>query len=384
MISERMRNLPTHYSSWLGDVGNDLARKGKDVIGLAGNALISKAPKHVLAAVKKAIDEGLTDYAPNRGLFSLREAIAQKMKRVDRIEIGPENQIIVTSGAQEAVYLAVMSLLNPGEEAIGLRPDYPFNYHVRLAGGKIVQIPLEKNRGFPLEAEAFEKAVTPKTRMICLDDPHNPTGRVFTKEELESVAEVAKKHDLWVVFDSANERLLWDGHKNVNIGSLSGMGERTLMTSSVSKSYGMGGFRVGYAAGPKEVIANMGKLHTVVNNVGPSTFAQKGAEALYRGPEVPRPAVLRSLEQTRNRVVKRFNEMKKISCHSPESGGVVIPEISGLGMSSLELAQLILKRVYVATGAGLAYSGDQYLRINFTHPRINEAIERIVAVIEKL
>jgi aspartate aminotransferase len=358
--------------------------KGEDIINAVSNAIPMDTPAAVKTAAKKALDEGYTRGAPLLGIPELREAIARKLEKIDRIRADPETEIIVTHGAQEAIFLTIQALVHPGDEVIECSPDYPFYLNIENASGIPVVAHLRKNENWRLEPNDFEMAVTPKTRMICLDSPHNPTGRVFTRAELEGVAQVAVKHDLIVLSDVANEMLLWDGRKNINIVSLPGMRERAITTSSVSKCYGMSGWRVGYACGNGDLIFQLSKLHNVACNEGPATFAQKGAAALYDSlPEVM-DRLLDPYGKKRDLAVKRFNEMPRIRCHKPEGGAVLMPDISEYGMSSMQFAEWLLKEAKVATAPGSGYLAEGHVRVNFGEPRLEELLDRFDAALHKL
>lgn len=358
--------------------------KGEDAIDSTSNAIPMDTPAAVKEAAKKALDEGYTSSAPLVGLPELRGAIARKLEKMDGIRADPETEIIVTHGAEEAIFLAIQALVEPGDEVIECSPDYPFYLNIENASGIPVYVPLRKNENWRLESKDFETAVTPKTRMIALDSPHNPTGRVFTRAELEGIAQVARNHDLIVISDVANEMLLWDGRKNINIASLPGMQERTITTSSVSKCYGMSGWRVGYACGNRDLIFQMSKLHAVACNVGPATFAQKGAAALYEKlPEIME-GLLEPYEKKRDFAVRRLNEMPRLHCHKPEGGAVLIPDISEYGMTSLQFAEWLLREAKVAAAPGSGYLAEGHVRVNFGEPRLEELLDRFDKALEKL
>lgn len=358
--------------------------KGEDIVNAVSNALPMDTPAAIKEAAKKALDEGYTRGAPLLGLPELRESIARKLEKIDRIRADPETEIIVTHGAQEAIFLTVQALVHPGDEVIQCSPDYPFYLNVNNASGIPVYVPLRKNENWRLEPKDVEMAVTPKTRMIGLDSPHNPTGRVFTRAELEGIAQVARKHDLVVLSDVANEMLVWDGRKNINIASLPGMQERTITTSSVSKCYGMSGWRVGYACGNRDLIFQLSKLHNVACNEGPATFAQKGVAALYdKLPEIME-GLLEPYEKKRDLAVGRFNEMPRLHCHKPEGGAVLIPDISEYGMSSMHFAEWLLREGKVATAPGSGYLAEGHVRVNFGEARLEELLDRFDKALEKL
>jgi aspartate/methionine/tyrosine aminotransferase len=389
-FSERMKNVvinepgAPYQSHRISSLATAARMKGEDIIDTTSNAILMDTQAAIKEAAKKALDEGYTRGADVMGLPELREAIAGKLVKMDGIRANPETEILVTHGAEEAIFLAMQALIDPGDEVIECSPDYPFYLNIQNASGIPVYVPLRKNENWRLEPKDIEAAVTLKTRMIALDSPHNPTGRVFTRAELEGIAQVARQHDLLVVSDVANEMLAWDGRKNLNIASLPGMQERAVTTSSVSKCYGMSGWRVGYACGNRDLIFQMCKLHAVACNVGPATFAQKGAAALYANlPEVME-GVLEPYEKKRDFAVRRLNEMPRVRCHKPEGGAVLMPDISEYGMSSLQFAEWLLREAKVAAAPGSGYLAEGHIRVNFGEARLEELLDRLDKALERL
>jgi len=376
-ITERVRNIPVFLTHKLADTAAEMKRRGEDVISLAASSVVEDTPAHLKEALKKALDEGYTRYPPLPGLYELREATAQKLKSEDGVEVDPNSQILITMGGQEAIFLTMQALVSPGDEVLMTTPCYPFDLHIRYAGGVPVFVPLRREDGFRLDAEEFERKITSRTRLITMVNPHNPSGRVFTRDEIEGIAEVAKKHDLLVLADIVNEKLVYDDRQTLCIASLSGTEERTVIENSFTKCFGMSGWRIGYCVANKEIIAQMTKLHFVTNNVGPPAFVQKAAAEVYRGPQEPLKGIVKRCEEGRNYAFKRFNEMPRVSCHKPEGTAVMIPEITAYRTSSLEFAEWLLKEGKVAVAAGVQYHAEGHVRVNFSEPRLKEALDRI-------
>jgi len=387
-LSYRFDGLIQHPSlEGLATLAEELVRKGEDVIELTHNGISFDTPDEVKEAAKRAIDKGHTGYPPGQGIYELREAIAHKMKAVDDIDLNP-SQILVTVGANEAMFLAAQALIDHGDEVITCFPDYPFYRHVEYAGGKTVYLNLYKEEGFRLDTGRLEKLVTMKTKAIMIDTPHNPTGRVFTKNEFEDVAEVIEDNDLYLISDVANEMLVWDDRKNINPASFPGMLERGATTSSVSKAYGMGGWRVGYIASNERFIKRLLPVHGMINNVGPPTFVQEGATELYRILSDPKrwkllTETLEKCEEMMNLGFKRFNEMPRLSCHRPEGGGVLLMDITEYKVSTNQFAKFLLEEAKVLVRPADRYNAPGHVRVAFGDPWFPAAIDRIEESLHK-
>jgi len=382
-VVNKVRDLPVfsenaaYQTCLIEEKADEMIRKGEDVILATNNEITEDTPTYIKDTVKQALDRGYTQYPLLLGVNELREAIAEKLRRED-VEADPEKEILTTLGAQEGIFLTIQSLVNFDDEVIMFKPDYFFNFHIQYSGGRSVFIPLRKESDFRLDLDAVAERITSRTKMICLDSPSNPVGRVYTEEELKGLAELAKDHDLYILYDTANERLVWEGRRNLNLLSFPGMRERAVNTSSVSKCYGMGGWRVGYVVAEEDFIRNIAKLHLLINNGGPPTFVQWGAAALYRDLESkPLKDLLKACEKRRDIAYKRINEIPNITCHKPDGGGVLIPDISYYDKSSTRFAYRLLKEAKVAVAPGSGYNAEGHVRIGFTIPRIEEAIDRI-------
>ena len=383
-VTERVDQIPVFsedapYQTYLiEEKAEEMSRRGEDVIVLTSNEITDDTPVYIKDAVKEALDHGQTQYPPLLGLTDLRRAIAEKLK-TEGADYS-EKEIMVTLGAQEGIFLTIQSLVTSGDDVIMFKPDYFFNFHIEYSGGHPVYVPLQKGQSFMLDAKILEEKITPKTKMICLDSPSNPVGRVYTEKELRAVSDLASEHDLYVLHDTANEKLVWDGRSNINILSLPGMRERGVNTCSVSKCYGMGGWRVGYVAAEEELIRKVAKLHNIINNVGPPTFVQSAAIALYRDLESkPVKDLLRLTEQRRDAAYERAKELPNVTCHKPEGGGVLLPDITHYEESSTKFANRLLAEAKVAVAPGSGYNAEGYVRIGFANPRIEEAMDRIQA-----
>lgn len=354
---------------------------GQDIIHLELGRPSADTPKHIREAAKQALDDGIVHYGDLQGTLSLREALAEKLRRSNGLDFGP-NEILVTTGLTQAAFATFMAGLNSGDEVIVLEPFYPqHNPKIQLVGGRVVIVPLVKRNGFRLDARAVDAAITDRTAMIVLINPSNPVGTVYSREELQALAEIAIRHDLIVVSDEVYEYIVYDPHRHISIASLPGMAERTITLGAFTKAYAMDGWRMGYAAARPEFIQQMLRV-TLNETTHPCVFAQEGARAAVTGPQ---DCVTEMLEEDRRRrdlVGGRLNEMAGVSCELPEGTIYAFPDFSGLGIASADLAQLLLHESHVAVEAGSFYgpSGEGHLRICFgsePYERLVEAMDRI-------
>ncbi len=363
------------------EVAVELENSGIDVIHLEFGRPSMDTPSHIKAAAKQALDDGIVHYGDLQGTRSLREALASKLKNINNINVDA-SEILVTNGLTQAAFAAFMAGLDEGDEVIVLEPYYPQHQpKIELIGGRVITVPLRKQDGFRLDADAIEKAITKQTCMIVFVNPANPVGTVFTHAEVSALAEIAIKHDLIVVTDEVYDRITYDGHKHISIASLPGMWERTITLCAFTKVYAMDGWRIGYAAAKPEFIREMMRV-TMNETTHPCVFAQEGArEALVASQDCVSEMVAEDCRR-RDLVYQRLNEMPGVTCHKPEGTIYAFPDISSWGVSSNQLAEDILRSVHVATEAGSFYgkAGEGHLRICFgsePYDRLAEAMDRI-------
>ena len=275
-----------------------------------------------------------------------------------------------------------MAGVNPGDEVIILDPFYPqHNSKVQLAGGKIVAVPLDKENGFHLDMDALKAAVSPKSCLLILINPSNPTGVVYSPEELTVLAEFCQKHDLIVLSDEVYEFITYEGASHISIASLPGMFERTITVSGFTKAYSMDGWRMGFAVAPQAMIRDLQKI-TMNDSTHPCVFAQSGAVAAVTGFQDCLEQQVAEDKRRRNHCVQRLNSMRGVSCHMPQASIYAFPDISALGVPASDLALRILESTHVAVEAGSFYGqqGANHLRICFgaqSYEKLSEALDRI-------
>lgn len=358
-----------------------LMDQGIDVIHLEVGMPSFDTPQHIKDGAIAALQGGLVHYGDFAGNAGLRRAIAKRLADHNAVNFS-ESEIVVTNGLTHASYAVMMAAIDPGDEVILLEPYYPQHVNkIELAGGKVVLAPLDKARNFAIDPQSIEARITPKTKMICLVNPANPTGRVYSREELQSLADIAIRHDLLVLSDEVYEQIVYDGAEHISIASLPGMRERTFSLFAFTKAYAMDGWRIGYIAADARYMPAILKI--TMNDVAHvNVFIQEGARAALEGPQDVIREMLDDDKRRRDLVVARMNQMSGVICATPEGTIYAYPDISATGKSSAKVAEEILEQCHVVTEAGSFYgaAGDGYLRICFgaePYERIEEALNRM-------
>jgi aminotransferase len=348
----------------------ELAAKSRDAIHFEHGEPNATTPNHIIEASIKAMKEGFTHYGPTAGLLDLRKAISEKLVRENKLPIdGPEG-VLVVSGTQESMFLAALTFLQNGDEALVLGPYYPAYFEgTLLSGARPVEVPLTEDNNYRIEPEHLEKYVSPRTRMLWLNSPVNPTGHVFSKRDLEAIATVAERNNLLVFSDEVYEKLLYDGAKHESIGDLPGMEERVITANGFSKAYAMTGWRIGYVAGDRRLIEQMSKLH-YYTVLCANTIAQKAALAALTGPQDCIRDMVNEYNSRRVTVLKALNEIDGISYVLPTGAFYVFPNVSHHTIDDESMAERLLKEHSVATvpGSGFGNAGRGHLRISYSVP----------------
>ena len=343
----------------------DLVQGQKDVISLGVGEPDFVTPWHIREAAIYALERGKTSYTSNLGLLKLREAIATHLEKHFKVAYSPKNQILIAVGVSEAMDIAFRAVVNPGDEVIYHEPCYvSYAPGIAMTYGVPVSVSCKAEDGFAVRAENIAKAITPKSKVLVLNFPTNPTGGTMTGNELEKIADLVRRHNLLVITDEIYAELTFEG-EHVSIASLPGMAERTIFLHGFSKAYAMTGFRIGYACGPAEIIEAMMKVHQY-SMLCASIISQEAAfEAIRHG----KPDTEEMREQYRLRrdfIVKAFNNMG-LKCHLPRGSFYAFPCITSTGLGSKEFAVKLLEAQKVACVPGSAFgpSGEGYLRCCF-------------------
>jgi aspartate/methionine/tyrosine aminotransferase len=386
-IASRMATIGTESAFEVSARARALEAEGRSIIHLQIGEPDFDTPAHVREAAKRALDEGATHYAPFPGIPALREAIAADVRLRKGMPADP-SQVFVTVGGKGVMLYAILGLVDPGDEVIVPDPGYPiYESLTRFVGATPVPIPIRMDNQFRLDVEELAGLITPRTRLLIINSPANPTGGVLNRSDLERIAELAREHDLWVMADEIYGRILYDGEEHVSIGSLPGMADRTIILDGFSKTFAMTGWRLGYAVVPMSLVQTYSQL--VINTISCApTFAQVGAVQALVGPQDDVDAMVVEFKARRDLIVAGLNEIPGIRCATPLGAFYAFPSIAGTGLSGAELAERLLHEAGVCVLAGTAFGGvgTDHIRISYANSRANltEALGRIGRFVEGL
>lgn len=393
-LSNRLNRLAPSQTLAMSQKSGEMKAQGIDVINMSVGEPDFNTPDRIKEAAKKAVDENFSRYSPVPGYMDLRKAIVAKLKNENNLEY-TTSEILVSSGAKQSVCNTVMALVNDGEEVIIPAPywvSYP--QMVKLAGGTPVIVNAGFEQNFKMTPEQLEAAITPKTRMLILCSPSNPTGSVYTKDELEALAEVIKRHDdLFVLADEIYEHINYVG-KHESIAQFPGMKERTIIVNGVSKAYAMTGWRIGFIAAPEWIVKGCNKLQGQYTS-GPCSVSQKAAEAAYTTSQECVETMRKAFERRRDLIVKLAKEIPGLEVNCPQGAFYLFPKCSGFyGKSyegktinnSTDLAMFLLEEGHVATVGGDAFGDPECFRMSYatSDDNIREAMRRIKETLAKL
>lgn len=393
-LSDRLQRLAPSATLAMSQKSSEMKAHGIDVINLSVGEPDFNTPDHIKAAAKKAIDDNYSRYSPVPGYPDLRKAIVDKLKNENGLEYGM-NEILVSNGAKQSVCNTVMALVNDGDEVIIPAPywvSYP--QMVKLAGGVPVIVNAGFEQNFKMTSEQLEAAITPKTRLLILCSPSNPTGSVYSKAELEGLAEVIKKHeDMFVLADEIYEHIIYTG-RHESIAQFDGMKERTIVVNGVSKAYAMTGWRIGFIAAPEWIVKGCNKLQGQYTS-GPCSVSQKAAEAAYTSSQACVEEMRQAFHRRRDLIVKLTSEIPGLEVNVPEGAFYVFPKCSSFFgksdgettiSSSTDFALYLLEKGHVATVGGDAFGDPDCFRMSYatSEDNIVEAMKRIKEALAKL
>lgn len=364
----------------------DIVQEMDDVISLSVGEPDFDTPWHIRDEGIYSLEKGRTFYTSNAGLKELKEEICNYLKRKQNLEYHPQNEVFVTVGGSEGIDAALRAMLNPGEEVLIPQPSYvSYEPCAILANGVPVIIELKAENEFRLTAEELEAAITDKTKILILPFPNNPTGAIMERKDLEAIAEVIIRHDIFVISDEIYSELTYKG-KHVSIAEIPGMQERTILINGFSKAYAMTGWRLGYACGPKEIIAQMLKIHQFAIMCAPTTSQYAAVEAMRNGDEDVEQ-MRESYNQRRRYLMHAFKEMG-LDCFEPFGAFYVFPCIKEFGLTSDEFATKFLQEEKVAIVPGTAFGdcGEGFLRVSYAASleNLKIAMGRLADFIERL
>lgn len=394
-ISDRVQALAPSATLAMSQKSNELKAHGVDVINLSVGEPDFETPAHIKDAAKRAIDENYTFYTPVPGYMSLRKAVSEKLSRENGVSYAPE-QIVVSNGAKQALCNVILATINPADEVIIPMPAWvSYVEMVKLAGGTTVEVQADITQDFKITPAQLEAAITPATRMILLCSPSNPTGSIYSREELQGLVDVLAKHpQILVLADEIYEHINFTG-SFTSLASFPEIADRTIIINGVSKAYAMTGWRIGYCAAPQWLAKAVTKLQGQYSS-NASSIAQKAAEAAYTGSQQCVAEMNKAFERRRNLVVELASQIPGLKVNCPQGAFYLFPEVSAyIGKttpegntigSSADLAMYLLEKGHVATVDGGAFGMEGYIRLSYatSDDNLREAMRRIAATLATL
>ena len=393
-VSQRIKNLAESATLAMSQKSQELKAQGVDVINMSVGEPDFCTPSHIKEAAKQAVDDNFSFYTPVPGYLSLRKAISEKLKRENGLEYAPD-QIVVGNGAKQELCNVVLALINKGDEVIIPTPAWvSYMEMVKLAEGVTVELFADHKQNFKITPEQLENAITNRTRLVMLCSPSNPTGAVYTKQELEALANVLAKHEnVMILADEIYEHINYVGEVN-SIAQFESVRDRCVIINGVSKAYAMTGWRIGFVAGPKWVIKAVSKLQGQYTS-GCSSIAQKAAEAAFAGPQDCVEEMRQAFERRRDLIIDLMSEIPGISLTKPDGAFYVMPEVSSyfgkrFGDKVInndgDLALYLLEEGHVSGVSGAAFCAPGYLRFSYatSDENIRKAVARIKEALAKL
>ncbi|RXT02804.1 pyridoxal phosphate-dependent aminotransferase [Ammoniphilus sp. CFH 90114] len=373
-LSQRAQKVEESKTIALTMKARELRKQGIDISIFGQGEPDFTTPPHIIESAYKALKDGYTKYTPVAGFIELREAIARKLKRENDLDYDPK-QIVVSGGAKHSLINIILAVLDPGDEVIIPVPAWlSYWEQVKLADAIPVLVPTKQENDFKLTAEALQAAITPKTKLLILNSPGNPTGSVYTKEELAAIADICISHDLLVLSDEIYEKLIYDGQKHVSIGSLSKeMLDRTIVVNGFSKAFAMTGWRMGYAAAPLEIAKAMDDLQSQMTS-NPTSFVQLACIEALEGTMEPIDLMIEEYDKRRALMVKLLQEIPGIECTMPKGAFYVFPGIHGLLGKKVDgevieddeqLTRILLEKAHILVVPGSSFGMPNHIRLSY-------------------
>ncbi len=383
MLAERMNRLGTETAFEVLARAKAMEAEGRDVVHLEIGEPDFDTPRNIIDAAIKALNDGFTHYGPSAGMPNTRKVFAEFLTKDRGVEVKPEN-IVVTPGAKPILFFSIMSLVNEGDEVIYPNPGFPiYESVINFVGAKPVPIPLREEKNFSFDLDEMKGLVNDKTKLIIINSPQNPTGGVLTPADMKGIAELAEKHDAWILSDEVYSKMVYDG-KHVSIYDYPEVKDRTILLEGHSKTYAMTGWRLGYAAMPVELANQIAKLQTNSNSCTASFIQVAGVEALT-GPQDESKKMMAEFKARRDMFVEGLNKLPGFKCLKPKGAFYVFPNIEGTGRKSKELEEFLLEKAGVAGLSGTSFGkyGEGYLRFSYANSQENlkKALKKIEEVL---
>lgn len=381
MLAKRMQRLGTETAFEVLARAKALEAQGRDIVHLEIGEPDFDTPQNIIDRAVEALRSGHTHYTPAAGLPEVRRTIAEFIARDRGIDVGPEN-VVVVPGGKPIITFPLTALVDPGDEVIYPNPGFPiYESVINFLEGKAVPLRLDERHDFAFAVADLEALITPRTKLLILNSPQNPTGGVLGAAELDAIAALAVKHDFWVLADEIYSKIIYEG-RHESIATRPGMLERTILLDGHSKTYAMTGWRLGYGVMPRELAAAVAKLQTNCTSCTAAFTQLAGAEALT-GPQDAALAMVAEFKVRRDLLVDGLNAIEGVSCRRPRGAFYVFPNITGLGLGSKQAEQRLLDEFGVAALAGTSFGrfGEGYLRFSYANSQANirKALERFGA-----
>lgn len=375
-ISDRVRNITPSQTLAITAQALKMKREGKKVISFAAGEPDFDTPENIKKEAVSAIKNGFTKYTASSGIIELKEAIIEKLKKDNYVEY-KTSEIIISNGAKQCLFNAILTLCNPGDEVLLPTPCWvSYTEQIKFAQAVPIFIKTNQEEDFKLLAAQVEEKISPRTKLLILNSPNNPTGAVYEPEELKKIAQLLLKYNIYCLCDEIYEKLIYDNAKHLTIASLSKeVKEKIIIINGVSKSYAMTGWRIGYAAGPEEIISGMSKIqgHSTSN---PNSIAQKASVEALLGRQETIEAMRKAFDERRKYMIERLNKIEGVSCFAPSGAFYAFPNVSKIlkkGIeyngkkidNSFDLSNFILQEAEVALIPGSAFEAEGYLRLSY-------------------
>lgn len=388
MLADRVKDIAVSQTMMIYSEAKKLKSQGIDIIDLSVGESDFHTPINIKESGKNAIDQNKTKYTLNQGTTELRAAIAFKLKRDNNLDYTID-EIIVSNGAKQSIYNSILATINPGDEVIVPAPywvSYPSM--IQLAGGKMIVIETEESNGFKISAAQLASAITPKTKMLILCNPSNPTGALYSKTELENLAEIIKQNNLYVLADEIYEKLVYEQNSFISFASLSDeIKNKTILINGISKSYAMTGWRIGYAAAPENIISAINKIQSHTTSSA-SSISQYAAIEAVSGPQYVISEMLDEFRKRRDYLYEELISIGRITCQKPDGAFYLFPNISKYFQkhsdemqvnNSFDLSMFLLNEAHVAVVPGIAFGKEGYIRLSYSTSMENlkEAVKRL-------
>lgn len=386
-IANRISRLGTETAFEVLVRARALEAQGKNIVHLEIGEPDFDTPQNIIEAAKTALDNGFTHYGPSNGLPQARQAVADYINKKRNLEIYNANEIVITPGAKPILFYGMMAVIDEGDEVIYPNPGFPiYESMINFLGATPVPLPLKEEREFRFDIADLEARITPKTRMMIINSPQNPTGGILTHDDLRQIADLAIKHDIIVLADEIYSQITYDDFRHETILQFEGMKERTILLDGFSKTFAMTGWRMGYGAMPEHLAKVVAKLQTNCTSCTSSFSQIAGIEALSENTDAIAAEFVEEFKSRRDVIVERLNAIPGIRCLSPKGAFYVFPNITGTGMTSQEFADFSLYEAGVACLSGTAFgsAGEGFVRFSYANSieNIEEAMKRIRETLE--